>query len=197
MTPEKVLTDVEFDTMPSTTYGIDFYSGRVASKVDQHAAMRQAIYKILNTERYRYPIYSWNYGIELEDLFGMPVPYVCTELERRISEALEWDDRINSVDSFNFDLTKRNIVSVSFTCHTIFGDVQDTFDYNMNTSSSSVKKPEKTRFMRLTGSDSNDLNLNFYINDKGQLVAAGDPRIFDVVDLKLNDKGELEAGIDV
>ena len=33
-------------------------------------AMKQVIYKILNTDRYEYLIYSWNYGIELNDLFG-------------------------------------------------------------------------------------------------------------------------------
>lgn len=61
---------------------------------DGREAMEQVIYKILNTERYRYVVYSWNYGIELMDLFGMPADYVCPVLEKRISEALLQDDRI-------------------------------------------------------------------------------------------------------
>ena len=75
-------------------------------------------------------MYSWNYGIELLDLFGMPVSYVCPELERRITEALTWDDRIESVDNFEFDLSKKGVVHVSFTAHTIFGDVEAEREVN-------------------------------------------------------------------
>ena len=56
--------------------------------------MKQAIYKILNTERYQYVMYSWNYGIETLDLYGEPVSWGCPELESRIREALMTDDRI-------------------------------------------------------------------------------------------------------
>ena len=68
-------------------------------------------------------IYSWNYGIELLDLYGEPVSYVCPELERRIKEALVQDDRIESVDTFNFELLDKRKVLVSFIVHTVFGDV--------------------------------------------------------------------------
>ena len=87
--------------------------------------MHQVIYKILNTERYQYIIYSWNYGIELADLFGEPVTYVCPELQRRITEALVQDDRITSVDSFEFDLSEKRTVKVTFTVHTIFGELEE------------------------------------------------------------------------
>ena len=33
-------------------------------------ALKQAIYKVLSTERYEYPIYSFNYGIDIESLIG-------------------------------------------------------------------------------------------------------------------------------
>ena len=85
--------------------------------------MKQAVYKILNTERYQYIIYSWNYGVEFADLFGEPVDFVCPEIERRITEALKQDDRVVSVDSFLFDVSKKHTVMVSFTVKTIFGDL--------------------------------------------------------------------------
>ncbi|RKJ76112.1 DUF2634 domain-containing protein [Butyricicoccus sp. 1XD8-22] len=69
-------------------------------------------------------IYSWNYGIELADLFGMLVSYVCPELERRIIEALTQDSRIQSVTDFTFESPKRNVLHTTFTVHTIFGDFQ-------------------------------------------------------------------------
>lgn len=93
-------------------------------KTDELEAVKQAVYKILNTERYEYPIYSWNYGIELKDLFGQPTPWVYPELERRITEALIWDDRINSVTDFEFE-NFRNDVHAKFTVNTIYGSYED------------------------------------------------------------------------
>ena len=81
------------------------------------------IYLILITDRYQFVMYSWNYGIELLDLYGEPVSYVCPELERRITEALTWDDRIKSVDNFEFNISKKGEILVTFTAHTVFGDV--------------------------------------------------------------------------
>ena len=94
-------------------------------KTDEIEAVQQAVYKILNTERYKYLIYSWNYGIELDDLFGQPIPWVYPELERRITEALVWDDRINSVTDFTFENVK-NSVHASFTVNTIYGSYDET-----------------------------------------------------------------------
>ena len=66
-------------------------------------AVKQAVYLILSTERYQYIIYSWDYGVELLDLIGKPVPYVMSELQRRIKEALTQDDRITDVVDFEFE----------------------------------------------------------------------------------------------
>ncbi len=75
---------------PSHTYDVDFRTdSQIRGYADKLRAMEQAIYKIINTERYQYIIYSWNYGIELQDLFGQPIPYVYAELQRRIEEAFD------------------------------------------------------------------------------------------------------------
>jgi hypothetical protein len=83
-------------------------------------AVRQAVKLILNTERCRYPIFSWNYGIELEDLFGRPASFVRPELERRVREALLQDDRVTGVDGFLFEHGRKGLGCV-FTVRTIFG----------------------------------------------------------------------------
>ena len=111
----------ETEEQPSRTFRLNGDS--VRGYVDELEAVKQAVYKILLTERYRYIMYSANYGVELSDLYGQPVSYVCPELERRIAEALTWDDRIDSVDGFEFDLAKKGEVHVKFTVHTIFGDI--------------------------------------------------------------------------
>ena len=76
---------------------------RINGYIDDLDAVKQAIYLILSTERYQYIIYSWDYGVELLDLIGKPMPYVQSELPRRIKEALIQDDRINDVIDFEFE----------------------------------------------------------------------------------------------
>lgn len=115
--------DFEITEQPTHTYKMNLESNLIRGYTDGQEAMKQAIYKILNTERYQYVMYSWNYGIELLDLYGEPVSYVCSELERRITEALTWDDRIQSVDNFEFNISKKGEILVTFTAHTVFGDV--------------------------------------------------------------------------
>lgn len=115
--------DFEITEQPTHTYKMNLESNLIRGYTDGQEAMKQAIYKILNTERYQYVMYSWNYGIELLDLYGEPVSYVCPELERRITEALKWDDRIQAVDNFEFNISKKGEILVTFTAHTVFGDV--------------------------------------------------------------------------
>ena len=107
----------------SRTYKLNIDKETISGYIDEREAMIQAIYLILNIERYDYLIYSWNYGIELKDLFGQPTFYVMAELERRITEALTADSRITGVD--NFEITREGKkVHAKFTVHTIFGDVE-------------------------------------------------------------------------
>lgn len=115
--------DFEITEQPTHTYKMNLESNLIRGYTDGQEAMKQAIYKILNTERYQYVMYSWNYGIELLDLYGEPVSYVCPELERRIREALTWDDRIQTVDNFEFNISKKGEILATFTAHTVFGDV--------------------------------------------------------------------------
>jgi hypothetical protein len=119
-----LLTDLEVGVQPSKNYKMYIENNIINGHCDNLETMKQVVYKILNTERYKYIIYSWNYGIELMDLFDEPVSYVCPELQRRIEEALLQDDRITSVDDFKFDLSERRTVKVTFTVHTIFGDIE-------------------------------------------------------------------------
>lgn len=114
--------DFEIKEQPSKTYFMDIETERIRGFADDINSMKQAVFKILNTERYQYVIYSWNYGIETIDLYGQNTAYVMSELKRRISEALLWDSRITSVDNFEFS-TERGKISCKFIVHTIFGDV--------------------------------------------------------------------------
>lgn len=107
--------------LPTRTYRLDVENATVCGHCDGLAAMQQAAYKILSTERYENLIYSPDYGAELADLFGQPAPFVYPEIERRITEALMQDARITAVDSFSFERA-RGVVSCTFVVHTTEGD---------------------------------------------------------------------------
>lgn len=110
---------------PSQTYKLDYATdSQIRGYCDELDAMKQAIYKIINTERYQYIIYSWDYGIELEDLFGQPIPYVYAELQRRIEEALLNDDRITAVHDFEFSNNRGDVLAV-FSVDTIYGTISN------------------------------------------------------------------------
>lgn len=122
--------ELELEIEPSKNYKMDIGHEVVNGYSDELEVMKQVIYKILNTERYQHIVYSWDYGIELLDLIGEPVTYVCPELERRITEALVQDDRIDSVENFDFDILKKRTVKATFTVHTIFGNVEEEMVVN-------------------------------------------------------------------
>lgn len=108
---------------PSKTYKLNIAKNRIVGFIDEVEALKQAIFLILNIERYDYIIYSWNYGVELNDLFGKPIPFVLPEIKRRVTEALIQDDRIDSVDNFHFDVSKGKVLA-TFTVHTIYGEIE-------------------------------------------------------------------------
>lgn len=116
--------DFEIEEQPSLTYKMDLNGDSVRGFVDEVEAMKQAIFRILNTERYQYIIYPWYYGIETLDLYGEPITYVCPELERRITEALLIDTRIIDVTDFEFDLAVKGVVQATFTVNTIYGAIK-------------------------------------------------------------------------
>lgn len=113
---------IEKKTIPSLTWKINEERAEVRGTVDEREAMKQAVNKILQTERYRYAIYDWNYGIELEELYGKNVTYVIPELKKRIEEALLSDDRVTAVTDFSFQ-QERGSVTAEFVVHTIFGEM--------------------------------------------------------------------------
>lgn len=120
----RILTEeLKVKAFPSKNHMMHITRNRISGFCDKQDAVKQSIYKILNTERYQYIIYSWNYGIQLLDLYGEPVTYVCPELERRIKDALSVDDRILSCEGFDFDISQNGTVIVTFKANTIYGDV--------------------------------------------------------------------------
>lgn len=114
--------DFTIVSYPTKTYRLDLQKGRINGWVDGLEAVKQSIYLILQTERFYHKIYSWNYGVELEDKIGQSFPLVYAEIEDAIMEALIQDDRVLAVNNFSFLQQKGNIL-VSFLVETTEGQL--------------------------------------------------------------------------
>lgn len=106
--------EVEIIKEPNFTYKLNIEKENIRKNIDNIEAIKQAIYKILMTERYVYTAYNWNYGIELSDLIGKDKSFVKAELPRRIKEALMVDDRIKDVENFSFEDIDKTTLCVTF-----------------------------------------------------------------------------------
>lgn len=133
-TPKTILGTTEVikqADMPSKTYRIDFQTGRISGTVDGREAMSQAIGKILRTERFQYLIYSWNYGMEWEQLIGKSRETALANLKQQLEAAILQDDRILSITDLNVTDSGRRSLTVSFTANTIFGAVGEEVTANV------------------------------------------------------------------
>ena len=129
-----LMTDIQEVEYPSRTYKIEVKNSedddRINGYTDDLKAIQQAIYLILNTERYQHPIYSWDYGVELVDLMGKPMSYVISEIPRRVTEALTQDSRIINVRDFEFEKNKSKL-KVTFVVETTLGNVPTDLEVNV------------------------------------------------------------------
>ena len=129
-TGDDLQLDFEIETLPSLTPKINHNTLTIAGLIDQRKAVEQAVFLILNTERYQWLIHSWDYGVELHNLIGKDVEYCIPEIERRIREALLQDDRITAVENFQFELNKRKVLT-TFTVISIFGEITTTLEVDI------------------------------------------------------------------
>jgi hypothetical protein len=118
-------TELVLASQPSLTWLIDKEQNQVSRMDEGLEAVRQAVEIALSVERYRWQIYSTNFGAELDDLVGEDEAYIVSELPRLIEEALSTDDRIRAVDDFSFSRTDGNSMTVTFAVHTVFGDISE------------------------------------------------------------------------
>ena len=128
---DDVLTDdFQEETLPTMTFKVA--DGRVIGVVDDYDAMVQAIDKIMRTERFVFPIYTEDYGNDLEDLVGADFAYIKVEAERMIDEALQADDRVTGVYVDDIYKLSDDSVQITGSVETIFGNVDFTKGVSAN-----------------------------------------------------------------
>lgn len=109
--------------LPSLTWKFDLAKGRVVGKTDGLDAIKQAIYKVFQTDRFGYDIYSSDYGHELSLLLGSSPEFVQSEATRMITEALLADDRIDLVENVRAEM-KEDQITIRFTVVTVYGSFE-------------------------------------------------------------------------
>lgn len=122
--------DFQEETLPTMTFKVA--GGRVIGVVDDYDAMVQAIDKIMRTERFVFPIYTEDYGNDLEDLVGADFEYIKVEAERMIDEALQADDRVTGVYVDDIYKLSDDSVQITGSVETIFGNVDFTKGVSAN-----------------------------------------------------------------
>lgn len=119
---EEITPVIEEEKEPSD-YEIDFNIGKLTGRIITGLdAIKQWVRIVLSTDRYYYPQYSWEHGVELSELIGKNYDedYIKSEAKRMISEALLVDKNIQGIDNFECSMEKDKL-TVSFTIDTIYG----------------------------------------------------------------------------
>jgi hypothetical protein len=116
-------TDIVIASQPSKTWIIDRNTMQVACMDEGLEAVRQAVEIALDVERFRWTIYSANFGSELDELVGQDEALITAEIPRLVEGALSQDDRVVQVEDYVFTRTGPDSMHVSFTVRTVYGDL--------------------------------------------------------------------------
>ena len=96
-------------------------------KVTGKEAVKIWLWKIFQTPRYRYLIYSWDYGHELEDLIGQgtSLPHVESEARRYVEEAVfpTIDGYVESIRNIDIEFEKDKMI-INLVVDTPYGEVE-------------------------------------------------------------------------
>lgn len=115
--------DIPVTEYATRTYRVNFDLRPATGMIDGAEAMKQSIFCMLQTERFRHLIYSWNYGVEIYDKIGhIPDELMLSQIKKTICQCLEQDDRILEVTDFRFTRL-RGDVAVMFRVSTKVGNI--------------------------------------------------------------------------
>ena len=107
-------------------YEVNLETGQLTGrKVKGKEAVRMWIWLCLHTERFRHPIFSWNYGTELEQYIGQTLTqeFLETDCQASVEEALMINPYINEIRDFQVTIEENKLL-ISFTAVTKFGEVE-------------------------------------------------------------------------
>lgn len=122
---------VVFQDQPSLTWIADPVTHRIRGRGDGWEAVRQAVEIILNVERFKWQIYTPNFGTDYDGLLGTEPGYAASELQRRLEDAFLPDNRILGITDFQWTFSGVSLAA-TFTVRTVFGDVPGGIEIPLN-----------------------------------------------------------------
>lgn len=88
-------------------------------------AVKTWCWKALHTDRYKHLIYTWEYGLDMEQFMGEAFNSLTkVEIIREITEGLMQNEYVTNVDDFNISKEKKKVF-VEFNINTKFGGIED------------------------------------------------------------------------
>ncbi len=121
---------IVFQDQPSLTWTADPVTKRLRGHGDGWEAVRQAVEIIVNVERYKWQIYTPNFGTDYDGLLGNEPGFVASELKRRLEDAFLPDSRLLGMKDFTWSFQDASL-AVSFTVLTVFGDVASSLEVEL------------------------------------------------------------------
>lgn len=114
------------ETATLKEYGVDFETGQLTGDiVEGLEAIKVWIWFALQTSRYRYYIYTWDYGSEFEELKGQlyTEEYLEAEAYHMTEDCLLVNENIESISDFSVSIENDTAV-ISFTADTLYGSIE-------------------------------------------------------------------------
>ena len=121
---------IVFQDQPSLTWIADPVTNRLRGRGDNWEAVRQAVEVIVNVERFKWQIYTPNFGTDYDGLLGTEPGYTASELRRRLEDAFLPDNRILGIKDYTYSF-KDVSLTVTFTALTVFGDVPGSMEVKL------------------------------------------------------------------
>ena len=107
--PTFMQTQIETQTQTSSVievpkeYGLDFETGQRTGEICEGIeAIKVWIWLCLHTQRFRWPIYSWDYGADLEQYIGQSITeeFLNADCEDESREALLVNPFVTAIANF-------------------------------------------------------------------------------------------------
>ncbi len=130
--PSFISTEVRDSTASIQTlpipreYGVDYETGQLTGQVvEGKEAVKVWVWCCIKTPRFRFPIYSWQYGTEFEDYIGQALSdeYINADLLTELEEALLINPYISAIEDF-FAERSGDRMHIRFTVITQFGGLE-------------------------------------------------------------------------
>ncbi len=121
---------IVFQDQPSLTWIADPVTNRLRGRGDNWEAVRQAVEVIVHVERFKWQIYTPNFGTDYDGLLGTEPGYAASELRRRLEDAFLPDDRVLGIKDYAYSFKDASL-TVAFTALTVFGDVPGVMEVKL------------------------------------------------------------------